>query len=219
MTVDKARSYPEWEGNECVLTFPTSDGKMTICLWKMASGTSKDEFQAFIDRFCCGYATNKVFEVDQALGIKKLDVRGYLSDFINAAQGRNSPGYLDAPTLWMCHHNILDRQDWEKDMNTRITDQINKTCTTPSDCQTIFPAGYRCCLSLFFTSSNMVCFDSTPEGFTKEDVQKVSQIVILDCVKAPAFLTLHTHSHSHLFKLRRPKMNLLEDLQGMTFTN
>ena len=35
----------------------------------MLSGTSKDEFQAFIDRFCCGYATNKVFEVDQALGI------------------------------------------------------------------------------------------------------------------------------------------------------
>ena len=192
MTVDKARSYPDWEGNECLLTIPTKDGKITVCLWKMLSGTSKDEFQAFIDRFCCGYATNKVFEVEQALGIKNLDMRGYMRDFINTSQGRLSGGYLDASKLWMTHHHILDRQGWEKDVNARTADQINNTCTTPSDCQTIFPAGHSCCLTLFFTSNDVVCFDSTHEGFTKDDVQKVSINVTLGYVKALDLLTLHT---------------------------
>lgn len=178
MTVDKARAYPEWEGKECVLTIPTSDGKMTICLWKMPSGTSKDEFQAFIDRFVCGYANNKVFQVEEALGTQKLDVRGYFGDFINAAQGRQSPGYLDAPTLWMIHHHIIDHQGYLA-WKASIADKINKTCTTPSDCQTIFPAGRKCCLTLFFTGNDMVCFDSTPEGLTPEVVRKVSQIVLL----------------------------------------
>ncbi len=178
MTVDKARSYPEWEGNECVLTIPASDGKMTLCLWKVPSGTSKDEFQAFIDRFICGHANNKVFQVEQALGVKNLDVRGYLSDFINAAQGRESPGYLDAPTLWMTHHHIIDSQGFS-DLNASIADKINKTCTTPSDCQKVFPAGQKCCLTLFFTGNDMVCFGSAPEGFTHDDVRKVSQKVFL----------------------------------------
>mmetsp|Transcript_18916 Transcript_18916/g.28531 ORF Transcript_18916/g.28531 Transcript_18916/m.28531 type:complete len:273 (+) Transcript_18916:91-909(+) len=171
MTVDKARSYPEWEGNECVLAIPTSDDKMTICLWKMRSGTSKDEFQAFIDRFACGYANNKVFQVEQALGIRKLDARGYFSDLINAAQGRHSPGYLDAPKVWLTHHCILDREGFSA-LNASIADKINKTCTTPSDCQTIFPAGHKCCLTLFFTGNDMVCFESTPEGVTYDDVKK-----------------------------------------------
>ena len=53
MTVDKALAYPEWEGNDCVLSIPTADGKMTLCLWKMSHGTTKDEFQEFIETFCC----------------------------------------------------------------------------------------------------------------------------------------------------------------------
>jgi hypothetical protein len=201
MTVDKARSYPEFEGNECILTIPTCDGKLIMCLWKMPSGTSKDEFQAFIDRFFGDHATNKVFEVEQALGIKKLDVRGYFRDGINAAQNRESPGYLDASTLWMIHHHIIDRKVWETDMNARIADQINKTCTTPSDCQTIFPVGHGCCLTLFFTSNDIVCFDSAPEGFTQEDVRKVSEIIIsmggyaLFCGNAKIIFTHVTHTH------------------------
>ena len=175
MTVDKARAYPEWEGNECVLTIPTSDGKMTICLWKMSNGTSKDEFQAFIDRFSCGYANNKVFQVEQSMGAQNLNSRAFLSDLINASQGRQSPGYLDAPMLWMTHHHIIDRQGFS-DLNASIADKINKTCTTPSDCQNIFPAGHKCCLTLFFTGNDMVCLDSTPEGFTQEAVRKVSQV-------------------------------------------
>ena len=173
--MDKARSYPEWEGNECVLTIPDSNGKMTLCIWKMPSGTTKDEFQAFIDRFACGHANNKVFQVEEALGLKHLDSRRYFSDLINAAHGRQSPGYLDAPTLWMTHHHITDRQGFS-DWNASIADKINKTCTTPSDCQNIFPAGHKCCLTLFFTGNDMVCLDSTPEGFTQEAVRKVSQV-------------------------------------------
>jgi len=118
-----------------------------------------------------------VFQVEQALGIKNLDARGYFSDFINAAQGRQSPGYLDAPKVWMFHHEILDREGFS-DWIASIADKINKTCTTPSDCQTVFPAGHTCCLTLFFTGNDMVCFDSAPEGF-KEDVRRVSQIDFL----------------------------------------
>ena len=198
MTVDKLRAYPEWEGNECVLTIPTSDGKMTVCLWKMPGGTSKDEFQAFIDRFVCGYANNKVFQVKEAMGVQNLDAREYLSDFINAAQGRQSPGYLDAPMLWMTHHHIVDRQGFS-DLNASIADKINKTCTTPSDCQSIFPAGtFKCCLSLFFTSNDMVCFDSTPEGFTQDDVRKVSQIyrsLFVDTTLLLSSLSLTSNNH------------------------
>mmetsp|Transcript_17787 Transcript_17787/g.26985 ORF Transcript_17787/g.26985 Transcript_17787/m.26985 type:complete len:273 (-) Transcript_17787:188-1006(-) len=171
MTVDKARSYPEWEGNECVLSIPTIDDKMAMALWKMRSGTSKDEFQAFIDRFVCGYANNKVFQVEHAIGIRKLDARGFFSDLINAAQGRQSPGYLDAPKVWLTHHCILDREGFSA-LNASIADKINKICTTPSDCQTIFPAGHKCCLTLFFTGNDMVCFESTPEGVTYDDVRK-----------------------------------------------
>jgi hypothetical protein len=169
MTVDKAKAYPEWEGNECLMTIPSNDGMMTICLWKMPHGTTIDEFQMFIDRFCCGYATNKVFEVEQTFGIKNLDVRGYFRDFINAAQGRQSPGYLDDTNLWMVHHHFDNRQAWEKD----VADQINNTCNTPSDCQSIFKVE-KCCLTLFFTNNDAVGFNSFPEGFTMEDAQKVS---------------------------------------------
>ena len=123
MTVDKAKSYPEWEGNECLMTIPSDDGMMTICLWKMPHGTTIDEFQMFIDRFCRGFTTNKVFEVEQTFGIKNLDVRGYFRDFINASQGRQSPGYLDDGNLWMVNHHFDSRQAWERD----VADQINKT--------------------------------------------------------------------------------------------
>ena len=191
MTVDKARAYPEWEGNECLLTIPTSDGKMCICLWKMSSGTSKDEFQAFIDRFVCGYANNKVFQVEQAMGLQNLDVRGYFSDFINTAQGRQSPGYLDAPTVWMVHHHIIDRQGFSG-LNASIADKINK-CSTPSDCQTIFPVGHKCCLTLFFTGNDMVCFDTTPEGFSQTDVRKVSQIRSLSLLVVHLLWTALSH--------------------------
>eukprot|EP00985_Skeletonema_marinoi_P017851 scaffold9880_cov132-Skeletonema_marinoi.AAC.1 len=51
----------------------THDDKMAIALWKMRSCTSKDEFQAFSDRFVYGYANNKVFQVEHAIGIRKLD--------------------------------------------------------------------------------------------------------------------------------------------------
>lgn len=183
MTVDKAKAYPEWEGNECLMTIPSNDGMMTICLWKMPHGTTIDEFQMFTDRFCCGYATNKVFEVEQTFGIKNLDVRGYFRDFINAAQGRLSPGYLDDTNLWMVHHHFDNRQAWEKD----VADQINKTCNTPSDCQSIFKVE-KCCLTLFFTNNDAVGFNSFPEGFTMEDAQKAKTHVTKGLAKTDIYL-------------------------------
>ena len=39
-----------------------------------------------------------------------------MRDMINAAQGRESPGYLDRPMFWMTHHKITDKKGWEKVM-------------------------------------------------------------------------------------------------------
>ena len=55
----------------------------------------------------------KVYSVKEALGHKNLDSRGYMRDMINAAQGRESPGYLDKSMFWMTHHKITDMEGWD----------------------------------------------------------------------------------------------------------
>ena len=45
MTVDKGMQYPEWEGNECLLSCPDTNGLMTFCLWNAKGYMTSTEFQ------------------------------------------------------------------------------------------------------------------------------------------------------------------------------
>lgn len=109
MTIDKAMKQDEWGGHEVLFTVHNTEGTLTCCLWKTSSTMPLSEFQEFIDKFTGAFTTNKVYVVEGGLGLnlKKLDFRGYLRDFINTAQGRNSPGFLDASMLWMCHREFI----------------------------------------------------------------------------------------------------------------
>ena len=204
MNVDKGVQYPEWEGNECLLTCPTTNG-MTFCLWRTPNYATIQEFQGayivplcrvffrfysslpnnqitiyffhgpieFIDRFTGDISANKCYAVDEAIGIKKLDFRGYVRDFINVAQGRTATGYLDAPMLWLEHHHITGPENW-KTFTREIVDYINKKCNTPSDCINMFTKGYACPLTLSLGEMDAVCLGSSPAATTKEEYQQVS---------------------------------------------
>ena len=71
----------------------------------------------FIDRFTSGSgATNKVYPVTGSFGLKNLNFRGYIRDFIRSAQKGETVPYLDRPKLWMCHHQITDKKGWAEVM-------------------------------------------------------------------------------------------------------
>ncbi|EED96591.1 predicted protein [Thalassiosira pseudonana CCMP1335] len=174
MTIDKAMKQDEWGGHEVLFTVHNTEGTLTCCLWKTSSTMPLSEFQEFIDKFTGAFTTNKVYVVEGGLGLnlKKLDFRGYLRDFINTAQGRNSPGFLDASMLWMCHHHVTDASKWDG-VSERLIKTINEKCTTPSDCKTLFNPGCGSPLTLFFSGgSDAVCFEATPAGYKMEDLQK-----------------------------------------------
>jgi hypothetical protein len=45
MNVDKGMAFPEWEGNECLLTLPDVTTQMICCVWKTKSFMTMNEFQ------------------------------------------------------------------------------------------------------------------------------------------------------------------------------
>ena len=92
-----------------------------------------------------------------------------MRDFINMAQGKTSPGYLDAPMLWFVHHHITDPEGWKSEVTGGMADTISKKCNNPSDVKAmLFEKGYGVALSLILGENDACCLWSAPEGTTKE---------------------------------------------------
>ena len=135
---------PEFKVNHPLLNVTDETGMFQCCLWKSPGHTTKSDFQGkvnttlrlfnihplterfiptplslsveFIDDFCEGTSTNKVYEVEGSIGMQNLDERSMFRDWILACQGKDRAGFLDKPMMRMVHHHINDKEGWEERM-------------------------------------------------------------------------------------------------------
>lgn len=169
MNIDKALQYPEFEGNACILACNDTSGTFTICLWQVPIHMTKKEFQEFMDRFTCGYATNTVYAVEGTIGAQNLDPREFVRNWMRVAKGKPCIGFADRDQLWMLHHNIIDREGWETKVCQGMADAVKK-CNTPSEASKLTPESIGTALVLILDDNTSICIDGT-KSMTKEEYQ------------------------------------------------
>lgn len=119
--------HPDFEGHEAILSIGDGD-MMHFCIWKTATLMTKGEFQAFIDRFTGKICTNKVHKIKDGMGMTKLNTRDYMKDVIRMSNGKEMPGYLDRPQLWVTRHVPTSGAKAVEDFNEGMSQTAAPAC-------------------------------------------------------------------------------------------